>query len=79
VVATNPCVEIDLPKAVEREVTPLTVDQVEAVADAIGLRYRSLVIVGAGAGLRRLCIKEALGLPLSWTTFGVRSESHNRS
>ncbi|MCL2395739.1 MAG: site-specific integrase [Acidimicrobiaceae bacterium] len=68
-VATNPCVEIDLPKVVPRLVVPLTLEQVEAIAQAIGLRYRPLVILGAGAGLR---VGEALGMPLSGVDFARR-------
>jgi integrase len=53
---------VKLPKQHKRLITPLTLEQVEAVADAVGEKYRPLVILGAGAGLR---ISEALGLPVS--------------
>jgi integrase len=43
-------------------VVPLTLEQVEAIAEVIGEHYRPLVVLGAGAGLR---IGEALGLDLA--------------
>jgi integrase len=61
VVAQSPCTDdIRLPESAQRLVEPLTLDQVEAVADAVGSLYRPLVVLGAGAGLR---VGEALGMP----------------
>jgi integrase len=52
IVAGNPFERISLPRAdVERD-DPLTVAQVLALADAIGPRYRAMVLVQAGLGLR---------------------------
>jgi integrase len=65
-VAQSPCVGIALPKAHKRLVVPLTLEQVDAAAAAIGDRYRPLVILGAGAGLR---IGEALGMDVSSIDF----------
>jgi integrase len=65
-VASSPCVGIKLPKKDKTLIVPLTVEQVEAIADAIGEKYRVLVILGAGGGLR---ISEALGLPVSGIDF----------
>ena len=51
-IASSPCEGVKLP-AVERErVVPLTVDEVQALADTMPDRYRALVILGAGTGLR---------------------------
>jgi integrase len=51
-IASSPCEGVKLP-AVERErVVPLSVAQVQALADAMPGRYRALVILGAGTGLR---------------------------
>jgi integrase len=61
-VAASPCVGVKLPKQHKRLIVPLTLEQVEAVTDAMDDKYRPLVILGAGAGLR---ISEALGLPVS--------------
>lgn len=58
-VTSSPCVSIKLPRVEGRRVEPLSVEAVEAVADAVGIKYRPLVILGAGAGLR---VGEALGL-----------------
>jgi integrase len=60
-VAWNPCLGVELPRTEKDLVVPLTLAQIEAVADAIGEYYRPLVTLGAGAGLR---ISEALGLPI---------------
>lgn len=59
VIAHSPCRRIRLPKGDVDEVVPPTVDEVAAVADAIGDRWRALVVLLAGAGLR---IGEARGL-----------------
>jgi integrase len=58
-VTSSPCVSIKLPRVEVRRVEPLSVEGVEAVADAVGIKCRPLVILGAGAGLR---VGEALGL-----------------
>jgi integrase len=65
-VASSPCVGIKLPRKDKTLIVPLTVEQVEAIADAIGEKYRVLVILGAGGGLR---ISEALGMPVSGIDF----------
>jgi integrase len=55
----TPCVNVKLPEIVRERVVPLELDQVEALADAMPARYRTLVMVGAGTGLRQ---GEAFGL-----------------
>ncbi|GGX54131.1 tyrosine-type recombinase/integrase [Streptomyces fructofermentans] len=52
VIAVSPCTDVDLPEVPRRRVVPLTVDQVQALAAAMPDRYRALVILGAGTGLR---------------------------
>jgi integrase len=52
VISVNPADQVKLPEVPRRQVQPLTVDQVQALADAIRPEYRALVVVGAGAGLR---------------------------
>ena len=52
IVAESPCTDIKLPEAAQRRIEPLTVEQVEILADAVGAHYRPLVVLGAGAGLR---------------------------
>lgn len=51
-IARNPCEDIDLPAIPRKKVVPLTVEQVQALAAAMPERYRALVVVGAGTGLR---------------------------
>lgn len=58
-ITASPCDGIRLPTVEKRQVQPLEVDQVMALADAIGERYRPLVILGAGCGLR---LGEALAM-----------------
>jgi integrase len=65
---TSPCEGITLPGA-ERgngSIVPLTVEQVYALADAMPERYRALVIVSAGLGLRQ---GEACGLTVDRVDF----------
>ena len=63
---------VKLPRQMLRRVEPLTAEHVAMLADGIGDRYRPLVIVGAGAGLR---VGEALGLTGSRVDFLRRSLS----
>lgn len=59
VLALSPCDRITLPKAPPKEVTPLPVDAVAALAGTVPDRYRALLICAAGTGLRQ---GEVLGL-----------------
>ena len=70
VIAHSPCVDIRLPKIAPRRVTPLEVDQVEALTATVPSRYRALVVLAAGTGLRQ---GEALGLTLPRVDFLRRS------
>jgi integrase len=51
-VAANPFARVILPRVERGRIVPLTVEQVAALADAIGDRYRAMVIVQAACGLR---------------------------
>lgn len=51
-IPVSPCIRIALPKQEHSEMMPLTVAQVEAMADAVNRRYRPMVIFTAGMGLR---------------------------
>jgi integrase len=64
--ARTPCVGVSLPKRERRRVEPLEVSQVHALAEAIGDRYRALIISAAGTGLRQ---GEALGLTIEHVDF----------
>jgi integrase len=58
-VRTSPCVKIKLPKVEQKRVKPMAVEQVWSLIDAMPDRYKALVAVGAGCGLRQ---GEAFGL-----------------
>lgn len=62
----SPCVEVRLPKIEKPRVSPMAVDQVEVLLDAVDPRYRALLVLGAGAGLRQ---GGAFGLTLSHVDF----------
>jgi integrase len=51
-IAASPCVRIALPRVEDGKVEPLTIEQVEAVAGSVAGRYRALVLMMAGTGLR---------------------------
>ncbi|MFY1688815.1 tyrosine-type recombinase/integrase [Plantactinospora sp. WMMB782] len=71
----DPCQRIKLPELPHEEIVPLTVDQVDALADAIDPRYRALVVVGAGAGLRQ---GELFGLQVADVDFLRRTVTLDR-
>jgi integrase len=67
-IAKSPCVAIRQPELVSKQIVPLTVEQVRAIADAIRPRCRAAVLLGAGCGLRA---GEILGLTepsIRWMT-----------
>ena len=72
VIAASPCTGIRLPPLPHVDHVILTPEQVHALADALPPRYRALVYVGAGCGLRH---GEALGLELEHVDF-LRREVH---
>jgi integrase len=66
IIAASPCHRIRLPRDDRPEVVPPTVEQITALAGAVSPRYRALVVLLAGSGLR---IGEALGLQVSDVDF----------
>lgn len=52
-IAESPCVGIKLPRVERRRIEPITTETVETMADAVPARYRALVIVAAGTGMRQ--------------------------
>lgn len=66
VIAHTPCRRIVLPALSDHEVTPPTPEAVSALASRIEPRYRALVVLLAGSGLR---IGEALGLRVADVDF----------
>jgi integrase len=65
-IAVSPCAGVKLPEIVSDRVTPLELSQVHALADEMPDRYRALVVLGAGTGVR---ISEALGLTVDRVDF----------
>lgn len=49
----SPCTGVRLPRQASRQVEPPTADQIEALIDAMPDRYRALVVLAAGTGLRQ--------------------------
>lgn len=52
-VSTSPCEGTKLPKKLPVEITPLATATVTALIDAVPERYRALVVLAAGTGLRQ--------------------------
>jgi len=65
-IRSNPCHGTKLAKAPPRQIVPLEVSHIRAIADAAPDRYRAAIITGAGTGLR---LGELLGLDLERVDF----------
>jgi integrase len=65
-IAASPCERIALPKRDRLEVVPLSRDAVERLVAAIPERYRALVVLAAGTGLRQ---GECFGLTVDRVDF----------
>ena len=65
-IASSPCQGVKPPKVEPRHVEPLPVEAVEALAAAVPDRYRGLVVLAAGTGLRQ---GECLGLTVDRVDF----------
>lgn len=68
--AADPFELISLPSAEEERIVPLLPEQVDAIAGKVSLRYRAIVVVQAGLGLR---IGEALALRVEDVDFMRRT------
>lgn len=66
VVSMSPCVDIRLPKQERRQIEPLATEQVRGLVEGMPERWRALVVVGAGTGLRQ---GEAFGLTVDRVDF----------
>lgn len=69
-VNVNPCEPTKLPKKLPREIIPLATEAVAELVDNIPNRYRCLVILAAGTGMRQ---GECFGLTLDRVDFLRRS------
>jgi integrase len=65
-IVSSPCEGTKLPKVHRKRLEPLTVEAVEALTDAVPDRYRALITLAAGAGLRQ---GEAFGLTVDRVDF----------
>ena len=65
-IARTPCVGVKLPKIERGKIEPLAAETVHALAAAVPDRYRALVILAAGTGLRQ---GEAFGLTVDRVDF----------
>jgi integrase len=72
VIAHNPCDGTKLPKTTKPRVEPLETEVVHALADAVPDRYRALVILSAGSGMRQ---GECFGLTVDRIDF-LRRQVH---
>ena len=52
-IVTTPCVDVRLPKLQPKRVEPLVTERVEGLIAAMPERYRALVVLAAGTGLRQ--------------------------
>lgn len=66
IIARSPATGVRLPRIAKRQVVPPTVEQVSAVIDAMPDRYRALVVLAAGTGLRQ---GECFGLTVDRVDF----------
>jgi integrase len=66
VLVDSPCVDIKLPRGKPRRVEPIPTEAVMGLVDAVDSRYRALVVLGAGTGLRQ---GEAFGVELDQVDF----------
>lgn len=65
-IASSPCVGIKLPRRSRVKVEPLPTEGVQALAAAVPARYRALVVLAAGTGLRQ---GECFGLDVERVDF----------
>lgn len=52
-IVTSPCVDIRLPKPEPSRVDPLATEKVETLIEEVPARYRALVVLAAGTGVRQ--------------------------
>jgi integrase len=75
IVARNPAKGVKLPRKLNEPIVPPTVDQVEALLGEIPERYRAMVTLAAGTGMRQ---GECFGLTVDRVDFLRRSININR-
>jgi integrase len=66
VIASSPCLGVKLPEIERARVTPLETESIQALVQAMPARYKALILLGAGTGLRQ---GEAFGLTVDRIDF----------
>jgi integrase len=74
-IVSNPCEGTRLPKVTKARVEPLPIETVRAIGRALPARYRALVTLAAGTGMRQ---GECLGLTVDRVDFLRRTVTVNR-
>jgi integrase len=74
-IAASPCDGVTLPRAAAKRVTPLALETVRALIAAMDDRFKALIVVGAGTGLRP---GELFGLQVDDVNFLRRSLTVSR-
>lgn len=74
-IAASPCDGIRLPKVSRSEVIPISTDDVRALSEAVPERYRAMIVLAAGTGLRQ---GEVFGLTLDRIDFLRRTLTVDR-
>lgn len=74
-IASSPCLGTRLPKVERRTVEPISTDEVLALMQAVPDRYRAMVLLAVGTGMRQ---GEVFGLTLDRVDFLRRSATVNR-
>lgn len=65
-IVVSPCEGVRIPRPMKPRVSPIPTETVQAIADAVPERYRALVILAAGTGMRQ---GEAFGLTVDRVNF----------
>lgn len=74
-IASSPCVGIRLPKIEKRKVEPISTEQVRALIDLMPERYKAMVVLAAGTGMRQ---GEVFGLTVDRVDFLRRTLNVDR-
>lgn len=71
-IPASPCSRLKLPQPEQKTVEPLPVELVEAMAAEVPDRYRALILVGAGGGLRQAEALGMTGTSVDWLRRSIR-------
>ncbi|HEX2705945.1 MAG TPA: site-specific integrase, partial [Candidatus Lustribacter sp.] len=74
-IAASPCDGIRLPKIIKSKVVPMSTDEVRALCEAVPERYKAMIVLAAGTGMRQ---GEVFGLTLDRVDFLRRTLTVDR-